>query len=66
MQLALRLRPICLRQVAYETVASSLHVKVVWAVYITFYTIVANYNEPSAVAQAHIHIATHVNDSKYS
>ena len=54
MQLALRLRSICLHQVAYEAAASPLHVKVVWAVYVTFYTIVAIYTEPPAAAQAHI------------
>ena len=43
-----------------------LHVKVARAMYITFYTIIANYNEPSAAAQAHIHIATHINVSKCS
>ena len=66
MQLALRLRSICLHQVASETVASPLHVKVALAMYITFSTIVANYNEPPAAAQANIHIATHMNVSKYS
>ena len=64
MQLALR--SVGPHQVAYEAAASPLHVKIVWAVYITFYTTIANYNEPSAAAQAHIHIATHIIVSKYS
>ena len=64
MQLALR--SVGPHQVAYEAAASPLHVKVVWAVYITFYIIVANYNEPSAAAQAHIHVDTHINVSKCS
>ena len=31
-----------------------------------FYTIVTNYNEPLAAAQAHIFVATHINVSQYS
>ena len=57
MQLALRL--ICLRQVANETVASPLQVQFAWAEYISFYSLDNNYNEPLAVAQAHIYVATH-------
>ena len=37
-----------------------------WDMYISFYTIVANYNEPPAAAQAHIHVAAHINVSQYS
>ena len=32
-----------------------------WAEYISFHTIVTNYNEPLAAARAHIHVATHIN-----
>ena len=64
MQLALR--SICLRQVTYETVATPLQVLIAWAVYVTFYTIVANYNEPPTAAQAHIHVDTHIYVSKCS
>ncbi len=58
------LRSIGLRQVAYETVSSSLQVQFAWDVYMSFYTIVANYNAPPAAAQAHIHVAAHINDSQ--
>ena len=33
-----------------------------WPSYVTFYTIVTNYNEPLAAVQAHIHVATHIDD----
>ena len=57
-EIALRL--IGLRQVAYETAASPLQVQFAWAVYIYFFTIVAIYNEAPAAAQAHIHVAAHI------
>ncbi len=57
-KIQLSLRSIGLHQVTYEAVVSPVQVKVAWAVYITFYAIVANYNEPLAAAQAHIHVAT--------
>ena len=65
-EMQLALRSICLRQVTYETVVSPLQVLIEWAVYITFYTIVANYNEPLAPPQAHIHFDIHMNVSKCS
>ena len=49
-----------IQQVAYEAIASLLQVQFAWAVYITFPTIVANYNEPLAAAQAHIHMAERI------
>ncbi len=49
-----------LHQVAYETAASSLQELSACSVYMSFYTIVANYNEESAAAtQARIRINTH-------
>ena len=52
-------------QVAYKTVASLLQETLVWAEYISFYTINTNYNEPLATAQARIHVATHRKVAKY-
>ena len=52
-------------QVAYEAVALLLRMKFAWAVYITLHTIITNYNEPLAAAQAHIHVDTHINEAKY-
>ena len=46
--------------------ASSLQVQFAWDMYIFFYTIVVNYNEPPAAAQAHIHADTRIYVSKYS
>ena len=54
------LRSIGLHQVSYEAVASSLQVKVVWAVYISFHTIVTNYNEPLESDIARIDDARHI------
>ncbi len=61
----LSLRSIGLHQVTYEAVVSPVQVKVACAVYVCFVTIVANYNEPLAAAQAHIQAITHTNVSKY-
>jgi len=41
-------------------------VKDACAIYISFYTIVINYNGPLAVTQDHIHVAAHIEESKYS
>ncbi len=60
------LRLIGLHQVAYEAVASVLQVQSSQVVYISFDTIVSNHHEPPAAAQAHIHVATHINGSQYS
>jgi len=59
-------RLIDLHQVPYETVASPLQAWFAWALYMSIYTIVTNYNEPLAPAQAHIHVAVHINVSQYS
>ena len=52
-------------QVTYKALASRLQVEVVWAEYISFYTIVTNYNGPLATAQARIDVATHIKVAKY-
>ena len=52
-------------QDTYETVASQLRVKFAWAEYITFYTIVANYNGALAADIARIGNATHIKAAKY-
>ena len=60
----LALRSIGLHQVTYEAVASPLQVKLACTEYISFYTIVANYNDSLAAAQAHIHVATLIKIAK--
>ena len=55
-----------LHQVPYETVAPPLQAWFPWVLYMSFYTIVTNYNEPLAAAQAHIHVAAHINMSQYN
>ncbi len=54
------LRSIDLHQVLYDAVGSSrLQVQFAWAENISFHTIVTNYYEPLAAAQAHMHVVTH-------
>jgi len=62
----LDLRSIVLNQVPYETVAPPVQVRFALAFYMSFYTNFTNYNEPLAAAQAHIHVAAHINMSQYS
>ncbi len=54
-----KLRSIGHHQVAYEPVGLLIQVQFAFSAYVSFYTIVTNYNEPLAAAQAHIHGATH-------
>ncbi len=55
-----------LHQVPYETVAPPVQVRYALALYMSFYTIITNYNEPLAAAKAHVHVAAHINMSQYS
>ena len=55
-----------LKQAPYETIAPPLQVRFALAFYMSFYTNFTNYNEPLAAAQAHIHVAVHINMSQYS
>ena len=52
-------------QVPYKAVASRLQVKLAWAEYISFYTIVSNYDGPLAADIARIDDATHIKVAKY-
>ena len=49
----------------YEAAASQLRVKFAWVEYISFYTIVANYNGTLAADVARIDDATHIKAVKY-
>ena len=52
-------------QVSYEAVPSRLQVKFALAEYISFYTIVTNYNGPLVADSARIDDATHIKVAKY-
>ena len=52
-------------QDTYEAVASQLRDKFGWDEYISFYTIVANYNGVLAADIAHINDVTHIKVAKY-
>ena len=52
-------------QTAYEAVSSRLQEQFVWAEYISFYTIITNYNGPLASDVACINIITHITVARY-